>query len=419
MSEYLIRNDGTELFCFSHESGLKCTNILKETSSLKFLSIVINYGWVYNKLNNKFKEEVKNIPFGTAHLLEHVVLNELNERLKIKGCNNIVNFNARTEKDKTTYEFVVKDNMESTILLIVNNFLSLDIRNDIICKEKNIVLNEYFNNKGNFERQALINLLTCMFGEKCIGEDPLGDEESISTIERNILREVYENIYTFSNLELIIVGKVDVNSLINKLFEEQINFRKSTMIVEGHCVKPNLADNNSVTIRNSFLKNDIFAVSFRSPVHLFTSKQFFKIDICLKILLEILILKINNNSKCNNWGNLYGGVFTNGELGYLYLKGAGNVKSFLEILNIVLDEIDSEILENSQYNYFIEQFIKKRVETAISEIDLFELANSVAFHGNIIEYLSCYNEITLECLREIYNNFFDRKNIYVSIISCN
>lgn len=201
MEEYTLKNNLTIL----HESSKH-----RNTVDLS----------VHIKLGTRDEEE---LPAGTVHLLEHVVMNQtINEYKKHKLYKEYIenSLDAITYRDATVYEITChKDDIKSAlaffeILFSIKSFSPTQLQN-----EKLVISDELKLEYSEDVNIAHYEYIKYLYNKGPYTNHILGNKKSLSQIHKKQLQNLYHKTYTGSNCILGISGDTSIG-LIKKSFSK-------------------------------------------------------------------------------------------------------------------------------------------------------------------------------------------------------
>ncbi|MDD3382561.1 MAG: pitrilysin family protein [Bacilli bacterium] len=200
------------------KNGLTVKIVPKKHAKKKHVYLCVNYG----AKNTDFyiNEKRINTPYGTAHFLEHLMFQMENkvdamEVFSKQGASA----NAYTCYDNTVYYFSTVSNLEKNLNLLLNLTQSLDCSENDVEEERGIITEEIKMDLDSPEDNLITGIANNLFNETYINNEIAGTIESIKMIDISILKQVFNAFYRPDNMELIIVGNVEkekVLELINK-----------------------------------------------------------------------------------------------------------------------------------------------------------------------------------------------------------
>ena len=190
-----------------------------------YLELVVKVGSAYES-----EEEL-----GYAHLVEHLVFRgsehfkdgEAIRYMDSMGAWDGEDSNAETGYDSTSYHFMIplddKEALKKTLLILSDFASSATFTEDVVKKEKGVVLDEYHrgNSAANYQsefRKIKEFIPLTPFAQRI----PIGTEESIRNVSSEGLKKFYHKWYTPDRMALIVVGDIEtdvITGAIKEIFE--------------------------------------------------------------------------------------------------------------------------------------------------------------------------------------------------------
>jgi zinc protease len=166
---------------------------------------------------------------GVAHFVEHMLFNgteqfpenELIDVLRGFGAAFGADINAYTSYDETVYELSVPNDDESlgTGMTVLQEWLShASFDPAQVEAERGVVLDEWRQSTQTVDGR-LFDVAEGLYlsGSAYEGRDPIGTDESISTVSRDELYGYYQQWYRPDNAAVVVVGEVDVDSMVAEI----------------------------------------------------------------------------------------------------------------------------------------------------------------------------------------------------------
>jgi predicted Zn-dependent peptidase len=161
---------------------------------------------------------------GTFHFLEHVLgqgtksypsFGKLSFREEELGINT--NNNVGGPYSRYNWRFP-KETFNEALELLSEYVFNPVFNNEGIGKEREIILQEYFDHCDSYRHRFFQNLLKNYWGESHpYGFDALGEEKIINSISRKDLIQAHQNNYSPEKMVLAIVGDLDKTLVLEKL----------------------------------------------------------------------------------------------------------------------------------------------------------------------------------------------------------
>ena len=185
-----------------------------------YMTISVKYGGKVKKylLNGKKYDIVP----GTAHFLEHKVMNFTNRKKESNKINELGLYaNAYTSFDLTNYNMYGSKDPIASLKLLLDLFYNINITKENVESEKGIISEEYkmYNDNPNFRinKQVINNV----FKNSYLKDVLVGNLDNINEINYKELIRTYNNFYTPNNTFITIVGNFNLT--------ESLEFLKSYM----------------------------------------------------------------------------------------------------------------------------------------------------------------------------------------------
>lgn len=209
-----------ELFQETLDNGLKVTINPKRG----FKKTMVLFGTNFGSLFNKFQvgDEILEIPQGVAHFLEHKLFANENGSDATTDFSALgLEVNAFTDYNQTVYLFSGTENIETGIEMLLDFVQSPFFTDGSVEAEKGIIsqeLNMYLDNPSD---RLYRGLLTNMFFDYPIKYDVGGTVEEIQKIDKELLYKCYELFYHPGNMELLVIGDVDIDKTLELIKNNQ------------------------------------------------------------------------------------------------------------------------------------------------------------------------------------------------------
>lgn len=204
-----------EVFLMRNGFGMKVYVIPDKKLNKKEIRLVVRYGGNDLMYKDRITGDIKKLPEGIAHYIEHLTFNEekssYDELFKIYDKLNC-EVNAYTNVNETTYEVDVYGTEYINPLRKLLSFVLKPYYTKAgIEKERGIISSEIE------IRQAFTNINNVMFANSFKSSSVIGTKKSISTITEDMINNVYENYYTLNNMALIVSGDVLPGEVFNEV----------------------------------------------------------------------------------------------------------------------------------------------------------------------------------------------------------
>ena len=191
--------------------GMKIYVIPDKNKKSVNMNLVVKYGGKDRMYKDRLSGEIKLLPEGTAHFIEHLTFNQKN--LKYDEIFRIFEkldceVNAHTSLDNTCYEVDIygKDYINPLRKLLAMVFKPYYTK-ECIEKELGIIFSEI-----EISRK-FTSIYNVIFENSFESSSIIGSKESVSTITEDMINNVYENYYTPNNMALIVSGNVSPGAI--------------------------------------------------------------------------------------------------------------------------------------------------------------------------------------------------------------
>ena len=293
------------------------------------------------KLGGKVKKykvngsKVKKVIPGTAHFLEHKIMNFTNREKETKIINELGLYaNAYTSFDITNYNMFGSKDPKASLKLLLDLFYNLNINKTNVASEKGIISEEFkmYENNPNFRINKQI--INNVFNKSYLKDALVGNLEQINKISVKDLKEVYNDFYTTNNTFIIITGNFDLNEILEFLRNYMKNIKKTSKNIKVLKIK----DQNNVVNKNMEMEESISIP--RVIYSLKINKR--NIDIKNKILKRYY-LNFICSALFSNTSSIYE-KYKNNKLMYSMSYDITDCESFYLInLKIISDNVDKLI----------------------------------------------------------------------------
>lgn len=177
------------------------------------------------------------MPEGIAHFLEHQLFEDKEKSIFDKFADLGASANAYTNFDSTNYLFSSSGNFNKSLINLIDFVQTPYFSKKNVEKEKGIIIQEIKMYQDNPYWRSYFNLLSALYINHPVKNDIAGTVESVSSITPEDLYICYYNFYQPSNMDLILIGDIDEQKVINLIKENQAqksfpNFKNPTTIIK-------------------------------------------------------------------------------------------------------------------------------------------------------------------------------------------
>ena len=403
------------------ENGLKIYLINDPNKHTAYINLIVKFGGINNKIiyNNK----KHNIKSGTAHFLEHLVLesNECGDVMSIFSANG-VGSNGFTSIDRTQFYIDTVYDVTKYLSLLLKGIHNPIINKNVINKIKGPILEEKRRSLDNKNSSNIYNTsLSSVLNNKGF-KSILGDLEDIENINKEDLVTAFNTFYRPENEIIVIGGRFDKDKVINtiKNIYSDTKFTKYPIKTNKSIFKSKVNKRKSTVYEDVTLEKSI--ISFKIDTH--NMKPYEKI-----MLDNYLYYFLKNNfgvtSNLNNYlvdndiiiGNTY---YSSNEIeDYLVIRVEANTKKMNEFNNIIIDYFknkkfvfDEDFFNLCKKNYIIDLVV--RSDDIYRTIDPL-IENIVTYNYEGIDTINDIEKIDFNKYKNMILNF-DFSNYNISML---
>lgn len=392
------------------DNGLTIYLLPDNNKHTTYINLIVNFGGLNNKvfINDK-KYNIKN---GTAHFLEHLVLesSKYGDLMKFFGVNG-VGSNGFTSIDRTQFYIDCVENVENNLGILLSGIHEPIISDEIIDKIRGPILEEKKRSLDNKDTSSIYNAsLNSILDTKGF-KSILGDIEDINNINKNDIELAFNTFYRPENEIIVIGGKFNKDNILNVINEvyNDIKFNKNNI------VKPTIIHKNTVNKKKVIIKEDISLeksiISFK--VNDLDMKPYNKLmlDTYLYYFLKNNFSVVSKlNTKLVNEDIIIGNINYSCDLveGYHVIRIVANVKNKKIFNKIILDYFknkkfifDEDYFNLCKKNYIID--LITRSDDIYRTIDPL-IENIVSFKYENIDTIDDIENILFDTYRDIIMN---------------
>ncbi len=403
------------------DNGLTIYLLPDNNKHTTYINLIVNFGGLNNKIiiNNK-KYNIKN---GTAHFLEHLVLesSKYGDLMKFFGING-VGSNGFTSIDRTQFYIDCVENVENNLGILLSGIHEPIISDEIIDKIRGPILEEKKRSLDNKDTSSIYNAsLNSILDTKGF-KSILGDIEDINNINKNDIELAFNTFYRPENEIIVIGGKFNKDNILNVINEvyNDIKFNKDNI------VKPTIIHKNTVNKKKVIIKEDISLeksiISFK--VDDLDMKPYDKLmlDTYLYYFLKNNFSVVSMlNTKLVNEDIIIGNINYSCNLveGYHVIRIEANVKNKKLFNNIILDYFknkkfvfDEDYFNLCKRNYIID--LITRSDDIYRTIDPL-IENIISFKYENVDTIDDIENISFKTYKDIIMNL-DFTNYSIALL---
>ncbi|MCR5461792.1 MAG: insulinase family protein [bacterium] len=254
MTKFEYSDINETLYYEKLDNGLSVYIVPKSDYDKTFGIFTTEYGGLDNRFIPYGKNEFVEYPKGIAHFLEHKLFEmedgiDASTYLLKYGASS----NAFTSFDRTSYLFSTTSHVKECTMYLLDFVQSPYFTKENIKKECGIIEQEIKMYLDEPESRLFWGTLKNLYKNNYVSTDLVGTVESINKITKEMLYSCYETFYHPSNMNLFIIGNVDL-SLIDDIKENQSkkNFKEIKEIKREYAT-----DDFCDYIKESSIKMDV------------------------------------------------------------------------------------------------------------------------------------------------------------------
>lgn len=407
---------GDKYYKIEHDSGLTIYLYPKFDYNSKYAI----FGTRFGSVNNAFSldgGDVKKVPDGIAHYLEHKMFECEDGDAFVKYAKTGANANAYTSFNKTCYLFGCTENFDQSFEILLDFVQRPFFTEETVAKEQGIIGQEIRMYDDSAEWVVMFNMLKGMYKSHPVQIDIAGTVESIAEITPELLYDCYYTFYNLNNMVLCVSGDLTCEDILKTADKMLKNCEK-------HDIKSYFEDEpyevQSRYIEQKFpVSVPLFNFGYKEKCHKVTQKETAEIDIIMTLLTSPsfeLYNKLDDEKLINQSfdaeyfdGQGYNSVIFSSE-SRSPKKAAEVIKEYIENLKANgVNEEDFEIAKREVYGDLVsslnnvEAIANAMVDAHFNNSDIFGFIDDVA-------------ECKLEDVNSRLKTMFDTDNTTLSVI---
>lgn len=358
-----------------------------------YITISVKYGAKILKYSKNNK--VYNITPGSAHFLEHKVMNfEAYDIMKDLGSVS----NAYTSYDVTNYNIFGSENLEDNLKLLLDLLFNPVITKENVESEKGIIKEELDMENDDISLYLLNKMRENLFNTGYETNGILGTASDIESMKAEDLNRIYKDFYRPDNMFMVVCGDFNKDKILKYIedyFKEnkiKSNKDKIKVITEK--------DNNNVKVKYEELETnslvDEVLVGIKIDKSDFNNISLEKLDAYISLITSC---KFTSTSK------LYE-RYKKDKIIYSMSSSVSQYEDYY-VINIIANVIDSNLfIENikkdiSKFDITKADFQRKKKTFVSSAILGYETVEYV--EGIIVDEIISYDRLLLDKLNIINN----------------
>lgn len=418
------KNDRTGecMYSGTHSSGLGIYIVPKPEYSGSYAIFGTRYGSVDSDFVVPGETEPTHVPDGIAHYLEHKMFdqpdgsNVFDKFSKFGG-----NANAFTSFNITAYLFSATSNFEENLATLLDYVQSPYYTDETVAKEQGIIGQEIRMYDDSPGWKLFFNFINCLYNEHPVKKEIAGTVESISHITADYLYKCYNTFYNLSNMSLVIVGNVDIDSTIkvieqgiknNEPFTEPI---KKLYPTEPEHIAADYAE------RKMAVASPMFMMGWKDTDVNKRGAELLKKNLEITILMKMLFGKGSELYKKLYDMNLINSTFSldytmQPDYGFSSLDGESRDPK--QVYNIILDELEKMTLDESDFE-LAKKVIWGRYIRSHNDIENYAgtFMQLLFMDIDYFDYYEVYKTVSFEDVKQRFKTHFRRDLAALSVVN--
>lgn len=231
-----------DLFFEKLDNGLEIYVIPKNDVNNIYVTYTTKYGSNESEFIPLGETEMKKVPFGIAHFLEHKLFEQEDGSDAFAYFTEMgANANAFTNNKQTSYLFSGPDNFEKTLEFLLSYVESPYFTDKNVKKEQGIIEQEIKMYLDQPYSRLYESLLNNVFINHPYKYSIIGTVESVNSITKEDLYLCYNTFYHPSNMFVVVTGNVNPKEVIEqiKTHEAKRNLGSAPVIITKEFSEPN------------------------------------------------------------------------------------------------------------------------------------------------------------------------------------
>jgi len=271
------------------ENGLHVYMLPKKGFNKSYATFTTKYGSIDNAFTPLNQSEMKHVPDGIAHFLEHKLFEKEDYDVFEKFSMHSGSSNAFTSFTRTAYLFSCTSDLKENLTTLVDFVQSPYFTEETVEKEKGIIAQEIKMYDDNPDFKAYFGIINNLFKAHPVKIDIVGTEESIDNITAELLYECYQTFYHPSNMLLFVIGDFDVEEILDLVRQNQASkdYQKADPIPREYPFEPETAIVKERSMEMEIQTAKVF-LGIKDPVMNRSGKQLLKADLMTEIIFDLV-----------------------------------------------------------------------------------------------------------------------------------
>jgi predicted Zn-dependent peptidase len=410
-----------ELYYEKMPNGLDVYILPKKGFNKTYATFTTKYGSIDNQFVPLGQTEMKRVPDGIAHFLEHKLFEKEDGDVFQQFSKQGASANAFTSFTRTAYLFSSTTNVEKNLETLIDFVQSPYFTDKTVEKEKGIIGQEIRMYDDNPDWRLYFGAIQSMYKNHPVRIDIAGTVESIAEITKELLYECYETFYHPSNMLLFVVGPVDQEKIMQQIRDNQArkSFKPAMEIKRFVYSEPeDVAQAKQVIPMNVQTPKCLVGIKAKNVSHI--GKDKLKHELAMNVLLDYLFGKSSPH-----YERLYSDGLIDETFSYDYTEetqfGFAIVGGDTAEPDRLADELKKIMLtfrEHSLPDQDLERVKKKKIGVFLRSLNSPEyIANQFtryAFHQvSLFDIVSVLESLTCQDIEQVANECFNESQFSV------
>ena len=200
------------------DNGLKIYLLPDNNKHTTYINLIVNFGGKYNEV--KINDKKHTIKSGTAHFLEHLVLESsaYGDLMRIFGMRG-VGSNGFTSIDRTQFYIDCVEEVENNLGILLSGVHSPIINKEVINNIRGPILEEKRRSLDSKDTSSIYNASISAILDTKNFKSILGDLSDIESIKKKDIELAFNSFYRPDNEIIVIGGRFNKDNIINVIKE--------------------------------------------------------------------------------------------------------------------------------------------------------------------------------------------------------
>lgn len=237
MKEIIYNNLDESIFKSKLNNGMDVYFYPTEKSKNFYISISVKYGANVFKYKKKNQRKYNEIIAGSAHFLEHKIMDLNAHKKKFEIINSLGSFsNAYTTYNGTNYNIYGSEEILTNIEILLDLVFKPHITERNVEAEKGIIEEEIDIYKDEIDTYMFEKIRQNIFHKSFAKYSVIGEKEDIKKITAKSLNKIYKAFYNINNMFIIVTGnfnKNEVNDYLNEYMSKLKRYPKFNIKIKS------------------------------------------------------------------------------------------------------------------------------------------------------------------------------------------